>query len=98
MSNEEILKRFQFDLDIGIFKALNNSLVHFKSKDIRKLAIVLSKLNYNGGYPIYKDGGIIVNIDSKKFFILKEPSECSIFNEIPEYINLYKVEDMYFND
>ena len=78
ISDEEIIKRFQFDLEMGFFKVdkipgrrFQDSII-FKSKDNRKLVKVLGELGFIGGYPLYKESPILIflNGNDKKYQIL----------------------------
>jgi len=104
MTNEEILKRFQFDLEMGFFKVdkwtsyPDQDSIIFKSNDNRKLVKVLNALGFKGGYPIYMTSPILIYLNSglltKKYHILVPYFKSfKVSNEIPDYINLYNEEE-----
>jgi len=106
MSNEEILKRFEFDLEMGLFKFTINTNVNeggyyiFRAKDNRKLVKVLITLEYKGGFPIYWDSPIAIYKESRNYVIM---SPYGIFarhfndtvNEIPDYIDEFDEKEYY---
>jgi len=120
MTNEEIEKRFKFDLNMGVFKSKPfvkyGNILYFSSNnlqyyDYNRLICLLESLNferywtsdlYNALFDKWKDKCVIkVFLDKNQYHIVKYSERRSIydnkdyFNEIPNYINSYKVEEKY---
>jgi len=107
MSNEEILKRFEFDLEMGLFEFTRNANADdggyyvFKSDDVRNLVEVLITLEYRGGYPVYWDSPIAIYKKSKKYTFFKPDGMYSMVgfaaktNEIPDYIKEFDKKGYY---
>jgi len=94
MTNEQILKLFEFELNMGIFKPKKLkysgiTLIPFKSMDNRKLVKVLNALGYKGGQPVYIQSPIEINLELRTYSIIDYRMFYKEGNSIPSYIYLY---------
>jgi len=103
MTNEEIEKRFLFDLETGIFERYNyrydNNIVSFVSNENnRHMLVILDKLLQNIGgkpfeshYSLQDKIAVDVNVISKKYYFYSEILTCPPYEEIPDYIKDYQL-------
>jgi len=105
MSNEEIEKRFLFDLEMGIFKCLHSEShpkiisfinVKFLNKANSKLIRLLENIGFVSYYinlPSEIDSLIEINTEDKTFNVGKGYLfNVFNYNEIPYYISQYQLE------
>jgi len=106
MTNEEIRKRFEFDLKMGRFKVSPDSvhlgLLTSKNQDacnrLFKLLTDIGKTQIGPGFEEEFDGVYIFSSFKNRFQLLKYNEKIlaegkAIFNEIPDYIKEYKIND-----
>jgi len=104
MTNEEIRKRFEFDMNIGLFLLDSSNFITektlFKCSWNRKLATKFLEMLSDSGYSLsryYKDSIItlydnpVIALDQiSKIHSIIEDFDGTILNEIPDYIKEYK--------
>jgi len=101
MTNEEILKRFEFDLRMGRFKSVNNLKVKnvyafrlARLSEFLLLSKILDKLGFtsNNFQPMHTNKGISIKVDDKIYWTyqidLNEINDDE--NKLPEYCKRYK--------
>jgi len=104
MTNQEIEKRFQFDLEMGVFKCLHPDShskqivftnIRERDKSRFKLVKVLEKIGYmkdSINMPSRNIVLIVVNIDTKDFTANKGYLYDFLnYNDIPNYISKYRL-------
>ena len=93
--NKKIVKRFEYELEVGIFKksTTSNSSYYFSpfvDCDIKGKCFikVLEKLGYRfgGTEATFYTCGILLNSDKKEYFYYALNKPNRIRNEIPNYI------------
>ena len=106
MTNEEIEKKFEFDLAMGVFKRsepeMNDYIfrtklnVFLRSSEMLRLATLLEKIGYKNSYNqdirIRNIKAILIFPDKKAFITSIRDYETLPVNDIPEYINDYIIE------
>ena len=104
MTNEEIEKRFEFDLNMNVFKTYNaivsgKEFIRFKielqNKSFTKLFYVLRNIGYkihDASLPLCNANTINISVEEKtlRTTSLSSPSK-GYNNEIPEYIKEYEI-------
>jgi len=104
MTNQEIEKRFLFDLEMRVFKCLHHEthpkIIVFKNTKERdksrfKLLRILEKIGFKSYYINIPSRNIVlfeIDIEDKSFNVSKGYIyNVFNYNEIPDYINRYKL-------
>jgi len=99
MTKEKVLKRFEFDVNIGVLKHISNKygeiicpFDNLEDEDLKFLSEVFKKLGYekdnSNKWLNYKNAdGISISLTNKNFWFYElEPHEKHHNNKIPEYL------------
>jgi len=95
MTNEEIEKKFLFDLEMGFFKKDDEEYYNFLGnyQEIDKFAKILRKLGYNNDVPYSS----LEKIIKGSFYVILSLNICDKSFGVGHYMAIY-VTDNYFNE